>query len=176
MPFYRQPPHLQKEIDRQVQELLENDIVEESNSEYHSPVVLVKKKDGKYRFCVDYRKLNKITKPLSFPLPRLECVFDTIAEAESQIFSTFDLHSGYWQLQMDPETKHKAAFITQNGVYEWKRLGMGLKNSCVSFQMAMSQILRGLHWKNMLVYVDDICVFSKDFDSHLQHLKIFLVV
>lgn len=171
MPFYRQPPHLQKEIDRQVQELLENDIVEESNSEYHSPVVLVKKKDGKYRFCVDYRKLNKITKPLSFPLPRLECVFDTIAEAESQIFSTFDLHSGYWQLQMDPETRHKAAFITQNGVYEWKRLGMGLKNSCVSFQMAMSQILRGLHWKNMLVYVDDICVFSKDFNSHLQHLK-----
>lgn len=171
MPFYRQPPYLQKEIDRQVQELLENDIVEESNSEYHSPVVLVKKKDGKYRFCVDYRKLNKITKPLSFPIPRLECVFDTIAEAESQIFSTFDLHSGYWQLQMDPETKHKAAFITQNGVYEWKRLGMGLKNSCVSFQMAMSQILRGLHWKNMLVYVDDICVFSKDFDSHLQHLK-----
>lgn len=171
MPFYRQPPHLQKEIDRQVQELLENDIVEESNSEYHSPVVLVKKKDGKYRFCVDYRKLNKFTKPLSFPLPRLECVFDTIAEAESQIFSTFDLHSGYWQLQMDPETKHKAAFITQNGVYEWKRLGMGLKNSCVSFQMAMSQILRGLHWKNMLVYVDDICVFSKDFESHLNHLK-----
>ena len=75
MPFYKQPPHLQKEIDRQVQELLENDIIEESNSEYHSPVVLVKKKDGKFRFCVDYRKLNKITKPLSFPLPRLECVF-----------------------------------------------------------------------------------------------------
>ena len=171
MPFYRQPPHLQKEIDRQVQELLENDIIEESNSEYHSPVVLVKKKDGKFRFCVDYRKLNKITKPLSFPLPRLECVFDTVAEAKSQIFSTFDLHSGYWQLEMDPETKHKAAFITQKGVYEWKRLGMGLRNSCASFQMVMSQVLRGLHWKNMLVYVDDICVFSKNFDEHLIHLQ-----
>ena len=171
MPFYRQPPHLQKEIDRQVQELLDNDIIEESNSEYHSPVVLVKKKDGKFRFCVDYRKLNKITKPLSFPLPRLECVFDTVAEAQSQIFSTFDLHSGYWQLQMDPETKHKAAFITQKGVYEWKWLGMGLRNSCVSFQMFMSQVLRGLHWKNMLVYVDDICVFSKNFDEHLVHLQ-----
>ena len=171
MPFYRQPPHLQKEIDRQVQELLDNDIIEESNSEYHSPVVLVKKKDGKFRFCVDYRKLNKITKPLSFPLPRLECVFDTVAEAQSKIFSTFDLHSGYWQLQMDPETKHKAAFITQKGVYEWKRLGMGLRNSCVSFQMVMSQVLRGLHWKNMLVYVDDICVFSKNFDEHLVHLQ-----
>ena len=116
MPFYRQPPHMQKEIDKQVQDLLDNDIIEESNSEYHSPVVLVKKKDGKFRFCVDYRKLNKITKPLSFPLPRLECVFDTVAEAQSQIFSTFDLHSGYWQLQMDPETKHKAAFITQKSL------------------------------------------------------------
>ena len=167
MPFYRQPPHLQKEIDRQVQELLDNDIIEESNSEYHSPVVLVKKKDGKFRFCVDYRKLNKITKPLSFPLPRLECVFDTVAEAQSQIFSTFDLHSGYWQLQMDPDTKHKAAFITQKGVYEWKRLGMGLRNSCVSFQMVMSQVLRGLHWKNMLVYVDD-------FQFLIYHFRILL--
>lgn len=89
MPFYRQPSHMQKEIDRQVQDLLDNVIIEESNSEYHSPVLLVKKKDGKYRFSVDYLKLNKITKHLSFPLPRLECVFDAIAEAEPQIFSTF---------------------------------------------------------------------------------------
>ena len=72
---------------------------------------------------------------------------------------------------MDPETKHKAAFITQKGIYEWKRLGMGLRNSCVSFQMVMSQVLRGLHWKNMLVYVDDICVFSKNFDEHIIHLQ-----
>lgn len=178
MPFYRQPSHLLKEIDRQVQELLENDIVEESNSEYLSPLVLVKKKDGKYRFCVDYRKLNKITKPLSFPLPRLECVFDTIAEAESQIFPTFDLHSGYWQLQMDPETKHKAAFITQNGVYEGKRLGMGLKNSCVSFQMAMSQILRGLHWKKKTCWFmwTTFVSFQKILILIYNILKIFLVV
>lgn len=170
-PFYRVPTHMQKEIDRQVQELLDAGIIVESNSEFNSPVVLVKKKDGRYRFCIDYRKLNKITKPLTFPLPRLECVFDTIAEAKSQIFSTFDLHSGYWQLQMHPESRHKTAFITQNGVYEWTRVGMGLKNSCVSFQTAMTDILRGLHWKNMLVYVDDICVFSKNFDEHLEHLN-----
>ena len=171
MPFYRQNPKMQDEINRQVQELLDNGIVEESNSEYHSPVVLVKKKDGKYRFCVDYRKLNKVTKPLSFPLPRLESVFDTIAEAEAQVFSTFDLHSGYWQIQMDPETKHKAAFITRNGVYEWTRMGMGLRNSCVSFQMIMSQVLRGINWKFVLAYVDDIIVFSKNFDQHLCHLN-----
>lgn len=67
---------------------------------------------------------------------------------------------------MDPEI----AFITQNGVYEWKRLGMGLKNSCVSFQTVMTQVLRGLHWKSLLVYVNDICVFSKHFEQHLIHL------
>jgi len=66
-------------------------------------------------------------------LPRLECVFETLAVAKAKIFSTFDLHSGYWQIQMDPETKRKAAFITQNGVYEWTRMPMGLRNSCVSF-------------------------------------------
>ena len=131
----------------------------------------MKKKNGQFRFCVDYRNLNSITKSLSFPLPRLECVFDTVANANANIFSTFDLHSGYWQIQMDPATKHKTAFITQNGVYEWKRLGMGLKNSCVSFQMIMTQVLRGLNWKNLLVYVDDICVFSKSFDEHLVHMQ-----
>lgn len=110
---------------------------------------------------------------MSFPLPRLECVFDTIAEAESQIFPTFDLHSGYWQLQMDPETKHKAAFITQNGVYEGKRLGMGLKKQLRFISNGNVTNFKGftLEKKNMLVYVDDICVISKDFDSHLQHLK-----
>lgn len=172
MPFYRQNPVMQKEIDRQVNELIEAGIVIESNSEYHSPVVLVKKGDGTFRFFCDYRKINIQTRPIFHPLPRLESVFDCLAESEAHIFSSFDLHSGYFQIQIDPETRHKTAFITRNGIYEWTRMPMGLKNSCVSFQMIMSQILWGLNWKNVLVYVDDILVFSKNFDEHLQHLRL----
>ncbi|CAG2257357.1 unnamed protein product [Mytilus edulis] len=124
MPFYRQNPVMQKEIDRQVNELIEAGIVVESNSEYHSPVVLVKKGDGTFRFCCDYRKINLQTRPIFHPLPRLESVFDCLAESEAHIFSSFDLHSGYFQIQIDPETRHKTAFITRNGIYEWTRMPM----------------------------------------------------
>ncbi|CAG2254636.1 unnamed protein product [Mytilus edulis] len=124
MPFYRQNPVMQKEIDRQVNELIEAGIVIESNSEYHSPVVLVKKGDGTFRFCCDYRKINLQTRPIFHPLPRLESVFDCLAESEAHIFSSFDLHSGYFQIQIDPETRHTTAFITRNGIYEWTRMPM----------------------------------------------------
>ena len=108
---------------------------------------------------------------MSFPLPRLECVFDTIGESQAQIFSSIDLFSGFWQIKMDEDTSHKAAFITRNGVYEWLRLPFGLNNSPISFQMIMTQVLRGLNWKFVLVYVDDTLVFSKDFEQHLNHLE-----
>ncbi|KAL5009348.1 hypothetical protein ScPMuIL_014929, partial [Solemya velum] len=173
VPFYHQPPKIQKEINQTVEELLKHDIIEESNSSYHSPVLLVRKQgdSNERRFVVDYRKLNQITKPVFHPLPRLECVFDTIGENKPTMFSTFDLNHSYWQLMMDPETKHKSAFITQNGIYQFKRLAMGLKNSGASFQMAMSHILRGLNWKFLLIYIDDILLFSKGFDQHLEHLE-----
>ena len=169
--FYPQSPPIVKEIDRQVDEMQKDRIIIPSNSEYHSPVVLVKKKSGEMRFAVDYRKLNKITKPMAFPLPRLECVFDTIGESQAQIFSSLDLHSGFWQIEMDESTRHKAAFITRNGVYEWLRMPFGLRNAPISFQMIMTQVLRGLNWKFVLVYVDDILVFSKSFEEHLWHLE-----
>lgn len=86
MPFYRQPPHLQREVDKQIQEMLDNEIIVPSQSAWFSPVILVKKKDNTYRFTVDYRKLNRQTKPIYFPLPRLESVFDAIAEAKAKFF------------------------------------------------------------------------------------------
>lgn len=171
LPFYRQPPHLRAEIDRQVNEMLEQGIVEPSNSIWHSPVVLVKKKDGSYRFAVDYRQLNKITKPIAHPLPRLESVFDAIGAENAQFFTSIDLASSYWQIPMDPSTKFKSAFITHDGIYEFNRMAFGLKNAPMSFQFFISTLMRNLNWKHVLCYIDDILIFSKTFDDHLDHLR-----
>ena len=96
--------------------MLEHDIIQPSNSEWHSPVVLVKKKNNQYRFACDYRALNKVTIPMSFPLPHLESVFDAIGDAKAQYFSNLDLMSGFWQMELEEESRKKAAFITQAGV------------------------------------------------------------
>lgn len=168
--FYRQSPEVNAEMNRQLDEMLDADIIEESTSMWQSPVVMVKKKNGQLRFAVDYRKLNTITKQHTFPLPRLEDVFDTIGVSKASIFSTLDLASGFWQIPMDPETSHKSAFVTPSGVYQWKRMPFGLVNAPASFQALMTQVLRGLNWKFCLVYVDDILVFSNSFEQHMHHL------
>ena len=149
---------------------MEAGLISPSDSVWHSPVVLVKKKDQTFRFAIDYRDLNKITKSISHPLPRLDDVLDSIGESSATIFSTLDLNSAYFQMELDPETKHKSAFITHEGVFVWHRLPFGLKNAPMSFQMLMSQVLRGLHWKFVLCYIDDILVFSRNFEEHLKHL------
>lgn len=105
------------------------------------------------RFCVDYRRLNSVTEPECFPLPRLEDVFDTIGNSKAKIFSVLDLRSGFWQIPLDPETKHKTAFVTHHGIFQFKRL-------------------QGLNWKFVLVYVDDILLFSDTFENHLHHLQL----
>lgn len=171
MPFYRATPAIQEEIRKHIDEMLDHNIIEPSNSIWHSPVVMVKKRSGEWRFAVDYRKLNKVTVPLSFPLPHLETVFDAIGHAKPSYFSSLDLKSGFWQIKMSEKTKHKAAFITQEGIYEWKRMPFGLMNAPISFQTVMTHVLRGLNFKSCLVYVDDILVFSKTFEEHLTHLE-----
>ena len=168
--FYRQPPHLKAETDRQVNEMLQQGIVQQSTSLYNSPVVLVRKKDNTWRFAVDYRKLNKITVPISHPIPRLEDVFDAIGESHASFFSILDLNSAYFQIELDPETRHKSGFVTHDGVYEFLRMPLGLRNAPMSFQMLMSQVLKGLNWKFVLCYIDDILVFSPNFTEHLEHL------
>ena len=169
-PFYRQPPHLKAETDRQVNDMLQQGIVQQSTSVYNSPVVLVRKKDGTWRFAVDYRQLNKITVPISHPIPRLEDVFDALGDSKATIFSILDLNSAYFQIELDPETRHKSAFVTHDGVYEFLRMPFGLRNAPMSFQMLMSQVLKGLNWKFVLCYIDDILVFSSNFKEHIHHL------
>lgn len=168
--FYRASPTMKNEIEKQTKEMLHDDIIEPSTSPWNSPVVLVKKSNGEMRLCVDYRHLNSVTEPECFPLPRLEDVFDTIGISKTKIFSVLDLRSGFWQIPLDPGTKHKTAFVTHHGIFQFKRLLFGLRNA--TFQMLTAQVLQGLKWKFVLVYVDDILLFCDTFENHLQHLQL----
>ena len=165
---YRTAPTLNAEIERQVNDMLRHDVIRPSTSPWSSPVVLVKKKNGTYRFAVDYRKLNKVSKPVHFPLPRLEDALDIMGK--STIFSTLDLFSGFWQIPLDKESQDKSTFTTHFGSFAWKRMSFGLQGAPASFQSLMNQVLAGLTFKNCLVYIDDIICLSKDFKEHLTHL------
>ena len=170
---YRQTPQMRNELERQLDEMERNKIIQESTSPWHSPVVLVRKKGkNEWRFCVDFRSLNKITEPLSFRIPSLSDVFDTLADSQTEIYSTLDLRSGFWQVPLDPATKHKSAFITHKGVYEFNRLAFGMMNSPMTFQCLMAKVLKELNFKIALVYIDDILIFSKSFKEHLHHLQL----
>ena len=169
--YYRTAPKIQREMDSQIQLLLKYGIIETSRSEWRSPVVMVKKKDGTYRFACDYRRLNDLTEKQSYPMPRLEDIWDLIGETKPKYFSTLDLASGFWQIRMDPATKHKASFVTRSGQFTWNRLPFGLKNSPITFQQTMNDVLRDLITKCCIVYVDDIIVFSHTFEEHLEHLR-----
>ncbi|CAG2186270.1 Retrovirus-related Pol polyprotein from transposon 17.6,Retrovirus-related Pol polyprotein from transposon 412,Retrovirus-related Pol polyprotein from transposon 297 [Mytilus edulis] len=168
---YRTTPTAKKEIDRQVAEMLEHDIIEPSNSPYSSPVVLVRKKNNAgFRFAIDYRRINEFTVPLTFAIPRLEDIIDTVASSKAALFSVVDLSAGFWQIGLDKESRPKSAFITHDNLYQFKRMPFGITNASFSFQMAMNQILRGLTWKHCLVYIDDIIVWSENFEQHIKHL------
>ena len=169
-PPYRQTPKMREETERQTKEMLANGIIRESDTLWHSPIVLVRKRNGEYRFAIDYRELNKITEPISFPIPTITEVFDTLADSKPQIFSLIDARSGFHQVPLCPSTAEKASFITHQGVFTPTRLQFGLKNSPMCFQNLMSKVLKDLNWKIALVYIDDILIFSKHFDEHLHHL------
>ena len=136
---YRQAYVLQDTINKQVREMAEHGIIRESSSPWTSPVVMVKKKDGKMRFCIDYRKLNSMTRKDTFPLPRIDEMLDKLANAT--IFTTLDLQSGYWQIEIEEEDKPKTAFSTGNDLWEFNVLPFGLTGAPATFQRCMNFIL-----------------------------------
>ena len=133
---------MKREIAKQTKEMLKDSRnIEVPKSPWNSPVVLVKKSNGELRFCVDYRRLNNVTEPECFPLPRIDDVFDTIGNSKAQVFSVLDLRSGFWQITLDPETKHNTAFLRLHGIFQFNRLPFGLRNAPTTLQMLMTQML-----------------------------------
>lgn len=169
---YRVAPTERRVIQEEVEKMLARGIIRPSESPWSSPVVLVKKKDGTWRFCVDYRRLNKITKKDVYPLPRIDDTLDCLKRAK--FFSSMDLRSGYWQIEVDEADREKTAFITPEGLYEFKVMPFGLCNAPATFERMMDNLLRHLKWTMCLCYLDDIIVFSETFYEHLVRLSAVL--
>ena len=169
-PARRIPFVLRSLVDDMIQEMLDNQVIQPSTSPWASPVVLVKKKDGSYRFCVDYRRLNAVTKKDAYPLPRIDDTLEALAGA--RYFTTLDLASGYWQVTLDPAAQEKTAFITHSGLYEFNVLPFGLCNAPATFQRLMETILAGLTRNQCFVYLDDILVISSSWEEHLTNLDL----
>ena len=152
--------------------MLSQGVIQPSTSPWSSPIVLVKKKDGSYHFCIDYRKLHLVTKQDANPLPRVDDLL--YALNGYNMFSTLDLRSGYWQVSMRSEDREKTAFMTPNGLYEFLRMPYGLSTAPATFSCAISIILSGLTYEMCLCYFDDVIVFSTDIHQHCQRLSTVL--
>lgn len=174
---YRLPQTHKEIINENIQELLENNIIEHSNSPWNSPLLVVDKKPGpdghkKHRVVVDFRKLNAHTIGDAYPLPRIDDILDQLSQ--SKYFTTLDLASGYHQVLIHKKDKEKTAFSTPIGHLHFLRMPFGLKGGPATFQRLMDQTLKGLLGKDCFVYLDDIVVYSKTIEEHLDKLsKIF---
>ena len=166
---WRIPSFKKDEARRLIKEMLDKDVIQPSGSPWASPVVLVKKEDGSTRFCVDYRRVNAVTRKDAYPLPRVDETLDTLAG--SKWFSTLDLISGYWQVEVSPGDREKTAFTTPSGLYEFKVMPFGLCNAPATFQWPMDMVLAGMQWESCLVYLDDVIIVGKTFQDHLRNLR-----
>ncbi|CAH8583579.1 unnamed protein product [Schistosoma haematobium] len=171
-PLHRVPVHYQPQLESMIKDMLEKKIIVPSSSPWASPIVLVKKKDSSLRLCVDFRRLNAITKRDSFPLPRIDATLDAMKGA--RWFSTLDLASRYWQVEVRPQDRKKTAFTVPNGLYEFQVMPFGLTNAPATFQRLMQTVLQGLVPHQCLIYLDDIIVYGRTPEQHNANLKAVL--
>lgn len=166
--FRRTPSCFVGEEEKHLEKMLKADVIEPSMSEWASSPVLVRKRDGSVRWCIDYRALNNVTRKDVFPLPLVEECIDTLSG--NMWFSKLDATWGYWQIKVKDEDRCKTAFTTKYGLYHFKRMPFGLTNAPSTFSRVMSLVLRGLHWNIVLAFLDDVLVLGDDFEGHLDNL------
>jgi hypothetical protein len=152
----------------ELEEMLAAGIVEPSTSEWAAPIVLVKKKDGTLRFCVDYRRLNSVSKVDPYPMPRIDELIDKLGGAK--YLTTMDLAKGYWQVPMDGSSREKTAFITHQGLFQFTVMPFGLQGAPATFQRMMDRLIKGKS-EFAAAYLDDLVIFSESWEQHLGHLE-----
>jgi hypothetical protein len=164
---------MQKVVRNLMEPMLKDNIISPaSSSDITSPIVLVKKKNGEWRFCVDFRQLNERLIPDHYPLPLIRDVHDSLRGAS--VFSTFDLKSGFWQIPLHENDKHKTTFVIPGGTYEFNVMPFGLSTAPSLFQRAMDTVLNDVKFEFALAYIDDVIVYSHSFSDHLMHVDAIL--
>ena len=166
---YRMNPVKQQYLREEVQYLLDNDFIEPSQSELSSTCILVPKPDGTFRMCTDYRKINSVTKTDTFPIPRIDDCIDNIGHAK--YVSKFDLLKGFWQIPLTNTAKEISAFVTPDGLYQYKNMLFGMKNSPATFQRLFNSLISNLD--GCKAYIDDTIIFSEEWEQHIQNIRTF---
>ena len=169
---YRVSPMKKELLDKEVQYMLENDIIEESQSNWSSPCILVPKHDGGFRFCTDFRKVNDKTKSDSFPIPRIADCIDQIGNAK--FVSTFDMLKGYWQVPLTQRAREISAFVTPSGLYQYKVMPFGMKNAPATFQRMVNKLVRNID--GCEGYIDDVVIFSDNWSDHIRQIERFFQI
>ena len=171
---WRLPYALRKELEEELTKLKAAGCIEPSTSPYASGLVLVRKKDGSLRVCVDYQKLNQDTIPDRYPMPRVDELVDTIGRRKGRYFSTLDMMKGYHQVKMDEQSKCKTAFTCHRELFQYRRMPFGLTNAPVTFQRLMDKLFAGQEWDSVFVYLDDILIVSNSMEDHLRDVGLVL--
>ena len=166
------PPNELAELKKQLQELLDKGYIHPSTSPWGCPALFVKKKDQSLRLCVDYRPLNAVTIKNKYPLPRIDILFDQLFRAK--VFYKIDLRSGYYQIKIGAEDIPKTAFSTRYGLFEYLVMSFGLTNAPAHFMYLMNSVFMPELDKFVVIFIDDILIFSKNEEEHAEHLRIVL--
>ena len=170
----RQPPRCvplayADEERKAIEDLEKKGVIQKSTIPWSSAIVLVKKKNGGIRLCVNYRRLNALVRPEGFPMPRIQDCLDAVAWAT--LFSVFDLTSRYFQIPLEKEDIQKSSFVTKYGQYEFKTMPFGLNSASSTFQRTMEVVMASMQWTTCLIYIDDIIVFSTNFEEHISRVQ-----